>query len=110
MTTAGEVTKAPSVHTFTESSALIASAFPTAFCPNSENVSWGVTDGAQLQTAYTDEDGLTQMHINWYFGEWMDEDYNTLGAEDPIANAGTGFWIILNDASETFSEVSPIAE
>ena len=110
ITTSGEVEKQNFIHTFTESSALIASAFPTAFCPNSENVAWGVSDGAMIQTAFTDESGLTQLYMYSYFGEWLDENYDTVPADSAIAPAGTGFWIILADPSETFSEVSPIAD
>ena len=107
--TSGEVSRAPFVHTFTESSQLIASAFPQAFCPNSANVSWGVSDESQIQTAYTDENGTSQMRMYVYFGEWLDDEYNTLDPDQAIVDAGMGFWIILNDASETFTETSPLA-
>lgn len=110
ITTSGEVRKGNYIHTFTEPSALISSAFPQKFCPNSANVSWGVSDETSIQTAYTDERGLTKMHDYVYFGEWYNEDMDPLAADDAIVNAGTGFWIILVDPSETFSEVSPLAE
>ena len=108
LTTSGEVRKTNFIHTFTEPSSLITSAFPMPFCPNSENCSWGCSDDTQLQTAYIDERGLTQMHIFFYFGEWMDEEYNTIAADAVVASPGQGFWIILQDQGDTFSEVSPI--
>ena len=108
--TSGEVTAGNYIHTFTETSALITSAFPGAFCPNSANVSWAVSDDTQIQTAYTDSDGITQLRNYYYFGEWLDEDYNSIDADFSVADSGMGFWLILTDASETFSEVSPIVE
>ena len=110
ITTSGEVPKANFIHTFTETAALVTSAFPGAFCPNSANVSWAVSDDTQIQTAYTDGSGFTQLYGYAYFGEWMDEDYNTLAEDDAIVEAGAGFWLVLNDADETFSEVSPLNE
>ena len=110
ITTSGEVKKGNHIHTFTESSELVTSAFPVAFCPNSENVSWGVSDESQIQTAYTDERGVTKMHVYWYFGEWLDEEYNTLDPEVSVAGPGDGFWLLLSDASETFTEVCPLTE
>ena len=110
ITTSGEVSNDNVIHTFTETSALVSSAFPTPFCPNSENVSWGVSDDAQIQTAYTDENGITRLYGYVYFGEWYNEDMDPLAETDSIAAPGTGFWLILNDASETFSEVSPLAK
>ena len=111
ITTSGEVTKAPYIHTFTETSALVTSAFPGGFCPNSANVSWSVSDDSQIQTAYTDSNtGLTKLYVYSYFGEWMDEDYNTVDADFAVAGPGVGFWLILPDASDTFSEVSPVAD
>ena len=108
ITTAGEVKKGNFIHTFTESSQLVSSAFPVAFCPNSENVTWGVSDETQIQTPYTDDRGLTQMNVYVYFGEWMDADYNSLAADQAVAQPGDGFWLLLNDATETFAEVSPL--
>ncbi len=110
ITTSGEVLKSNYIHTFTETSALVASAYPGAFCPNSANVSWSVSDDTQIQTAYTDGDGVTQLYVYSYFSEWMDEDYNTLDASDSVAEPGAGFWIILQDADDTFAEVSPLAD
>ena len=69
----------------------------------------GFADEDQIQTAYTDEFGTTQMKMYVYFGEWLEDEYNTLDPDQSIADPGTGFWIILNDATETFTETSPIA-
>ena len=109
ITTAGEVKKDNYIHTFTETSDMITSAFPVPFCPNSANVSWGVTDDAQIQVAYTDELGITQLRNYFYFSEWLDDEYNTLAEDDAIVGPGVGFWFIINDSSETFTEVSPIS-
>ena len=110
ITTAGEVPKVPYIHTFTETSALVTSAFPGGFCPNSADVSWAVSDDTQIQTAYTDERGLTQLYGYVYFGEWYNEDMDPIDADFAVAGSGVGFWLILTDASETFTEVSPIAD
>ena len=110
VTVAGEVKKTNHIHTFTESSELISSAFPVPFCPNSADVSWGVSDETQIQTAYTDERGITQMYVYVYFGEWYNEDMDPVAEDEAIAQPGAGFWIILQDATETFSEVSPLAK
>ena len=67
-------------------------------------------DDDQIQTAYTDENGITRLYGYVYFGEWYNEDMDPLAETDSIAAPGTGFWLILNDASETFSEVSPLAK
>lgn len=110
VTTSGEVLKNNFTHTFTEPSSLVVSAFPTAFCPNSENVSWGVSDDTQIQTAYTDERGFTQLYVYSYFGEWLDENYDSVPSEQAIVGPGVGFWLLLQDVADTFSEVSPVAE
>lgn len=113
ITTAGAVKNSNAIRTFTEPSALITSAFPVPFCPNSENVSWGVQNDDQIQTAYTDEDGLTQFTIYIYDESdgWLDtENFEPLGATQSIVDTGIGFWLILQDASSTFTEVSPLAE
>ena len=77
---------------------MITSAFPVPFCPNSENVSWGVQNDDQIQTAYTDEDGLTQFTIYIYDESdgWLDtENFEPLGATQSIVDTGIGFWLIL---------------
>ena len=110
ITTAGQVRKENFTHTFTETSQLVVSAFPGAFYPNSANVSWGINNETQIQTPYVDDDGLTQMNVFFYFGEWMDSDYSTIAADYAVAQSGDGFWLLMSDASETFSEVSPLAD
>ena len=110
ITTAGEVKKGNFIHTFTETADMVTSAFPVPFCPNSENVSWGVSDDTQIQTAYTDESGFTQLRNYYYFGEWLDENYDSLAADDAVVGPGVGFWFLIGDATETFTEVSPLAE
>ena len=75
-----------------------------------ENVSWGVSDDTQIQTAYTDDSGFTQLRNYYYFGEWLDENYDSLAAADAVVGPGVGFWFLIGDATETFTEVSPLAE
>jgi hypothetical protein len=72
--TSGGVKKNNHIHTVTEPWSIVVSAFPAAFCPNSANVSWGCADGSQIQTAYTDDNGLTQMKgYEYWDGEgWAD--------------------------------------
>lgn len=113
ITTSGGVKKTNAVRTFTEASSLITSAFPTAFCPNSANVSWGVQTGDQIQVAYTDDDGLTQFTIYEYdeTDGWLDTvDFEPLAADQSLVDPGIGFWLILQDTSSTFTEVSPVSE
>lgn len=111
--TSGEVKKSSHIHTFTDPWTICSSAFPTAFCPNDENISWGCNEGAQIQTSFTDERGLTQLKVYEYWAGDGWADYDQQDVIDPdfaVAEAGKGFWFIIGDTSETFTEVSPLAE
>ena len=114
ITTSGAVKSGNKVHAFTETSVLCASAFPVDFCPNSANVSWGIETYDQIQVAYTDGEGVTQLRTYEYDENdgWLDmeDNYRTLEATESVVKAGQGFWLILQDAASTFTEVSPLAE
>ena len=114
ITTSGAVKSGTKTHTFTEKSVLCSSAFPVDFCPNSANVSWGIETDDQIQVAYTDDNHITQLRTYVYDEDdgWLDAEdgYRTLDANEPLVAAGQGFWLILQDAASTFTEVSPIAE
>ena len=113
MTTSGSVKKGNIVRAFTEEGSLISSALPMPFCPNSERVSWGVSTDDQIQVAYTDGDGLTQFDVYIYDENdgWLDTvNFEALGANESVVDAGIGFWLILQDPTSTFTETSPIAE
>ena len=113
VTTAGAVRNTNAIRTFTETSSLISSAFPTPFYPNGANVSWGTQSGDQIQVAYTDENGFSQFTVYEYdeADGWLDtEEYAPLEADTAVVGPGIGFWLILQDASSTFTEVSPLAE
>ena len=94
--------------------ALAGSAFPVEFCPNSSNVTWGFESYDQIQTAFVDDNGITQLHTYEYDESdgWLDYDdgYRVLDSDESIAGPGVGFWVLLGSESSTFTEVSPIAE
>ena len=114
ITTAGGVKKENHIHPITEPWSINASAFPTDFCPNSENVSWGCNDGDQIQVPFTDEKGRTQMkgYEYWAGDGWADPDSGEiLEADFAVQTAGKGFWFITGEPEGvTFTEVSPLAD
>jgi len=116
LTTSGQVKKSVHIHTFEEAWSINSGAFPTSFCPNSANVSWGVSDGDQIQTSSVDENGIIQFKTYEYWdGEgWADpESSEILDPGFAVATAGKGFWIVLNNTNPedaSFTEVSPIGE
>lgn len=116
LTTSGQVKKGYHIHTFQDTWSINVSAFPVNFCPNSENISWGVADGDQIQTSSVDESGIIQFHTYeyWEGDGWADlETSSPIDADTVVVTPGKGFWIILNNTAPedaSFTEVSPIAE
>ena len=115
LTFAGGVRKDDYIHTFTESMTIVSSAFPVKFCPNSTNVSWGCSDGDQIQTSFMEGTAVNFKIFEYWDGDgWADTDtMEILDADTAINTAGKGFWFIINSGDiegTTFSEVSPIAE
>ena len=120
VTHSGEVKKGHFIHTFTDPMTFTCSAYPTAFKPNSANVSWlGVGDYDNIQIAYTKPNGRTALRDFYYFtvdggfeaDAWYDEDWSLLDADAVVAGPGEGFWFSPNDpASATFTEVSPLGD
>ena len=114
ITTAGAVKSTNHIHTFTETSTVISSAFPVPFCPNSANVSWGSIDGDQIQVPYVDEDGIINFttYEYWDGDGWVDPSTgDVLEADFAVTTAGKGFWFITADPENvSFTEVSPLAE
>lgn len=113
LTFSGEVRKATFTHTFTEPSSVIVSAFPVDFCPNSENVSWGVLDGDQMQVPMMDNGYINFKVYEYWDGDgWVDIDSSeVLDSNFAINTSGKGFWFVTTDPENvSFTEVSPIAE
>lgn len=113
ITIAGEVKKGFHIHTFTDPLSIVASAFPMDFCPNSANVSWGCSDGTQIQVPFTEAaSGLTKlkMYEYWDGDGWADLDLmEPIDAGCAITTAGKGFWFVTSDpASTSFTEVGPL--
>lgn len=114
ITTAGAVKKANHIHTFTETSSVISSAFPMPFCPNSASVSWGSIDGDQIQVPYVDGNGIVNFttYEYWDGDGWVDPSSgDVLAADFAVTTAGKGFWFITAaPESVSFAEVSPLAD
>ena len=114
LTFSGEVRKANYIHTFTEPSTVIVSAFPTDFCPNSANVSWACLDGDQMQVPYINEGGYVRFttYEYWDGDGWVDPTTSeVLDPDFAINTTGKGFWYVTTDPENvSFTEVSPIAE
>lgn len=113
LTFAGQVRKSNFIHTFTETMSVIVSAFPTGFCPNNENNSWGSLDGDQLQVPFMDNGTVNFKVYEYWDGDgWVDPDSSEVLEPDfAINTTGKGFWYITADPENvSFSEVSPLAE
>ena len=118
ITSSGEVRKSAFVHSnFKETYNLVSSAFPVAFNPNANTVTWsGLNIWDELQVAFVDEDGLIQFTQYFFLDEneggeadnkWHDGDYCLV--TEPIAAVGQGFWLITADPENvSFTEKSPI--
>ena len=97
---------------------MIASAFPIAFNPNAETVTWvGIQEDDELQVPWMDDDGYIQFN-QYYFRNalgaiypqdgWYDGDDNFV--DDAITGVGQGFWLITQSPDEvTLTEASPLA-
>ena len=114
ITTAGAVKATNHIHTFSEPWSINSSAFPTDFCPNSANVSWGSIDGDQIQVPYVDESGIVNFNVYEYWdGDgWVDPSSgDVLAADFAVTTVGKGFWFITAaPESVSFAEVSPLAD
>ena len=119
ITTAGEVLKGHKIHTVTDPKTLVSSAYPVPFCPNAASVTWpNAQDEDDIQYAFTDENGKTQLGEYYYYTEatlgadgWYDQDFNLLDADTAIVGVGEGFWYIpVDPATASFCEVSPLGD
>ena len=119
LTTAGEVKKGHKIHTFTDPKTLVSSYYPTPFCPNAASVTWSnISAWDSIQVFYTDN-GKTKLQDYLYSTEgeidetdgWYDGEYNLLDADQEIAKAGEGFWLVLDSFEDAaFTEVSPLGD
>lgn len=119
VTVSGEVGKtAKTQGPFEFESSMIASAFPIAFNPNSESVTWvGIQEDDELQVPWMDDDGYIQFD-QYYFKNALGAIYPKDGwydgsdsfVEDPITSVGQGFWLIAQAPDQvTITEESPLA-
>lgn len=104
----------------TDPKTLVSSAYPVPFRPNSASVSWpNAQDDDDIQYAYTDEKGKTQLGEYYYYTEeyglgdagWYNEGLELLDADTAIVGVGEGFWYIpVDPATASFCEVSPLGD
>ena len=79
-------------------------------------MSWGIESYDQIQTFFTDGDGVTQLRTYEYdeFDGWLDceDGYRVLDPDEVLVGPGIGFWLILmgDVESASFTEVGPLAE
>ena len=116
VTVAGQVHLGEYTHTITDKKSMVCSAFPVAFNPN-VNCTWdGFVDADEIQVAKVNEQGITEFTSCYYFTEdggmvdedgWYNGDFEKI--TEPIAAAGQGFWLMLEDPSgHVFKETSPV--
>ena len=102
---------------FPESCNMISSRFPVPFEPNAETITWsGIVEGDQIQVSFMDDQGYVQFTIY----EWWDEGdmgdnagwyFEDIYIEEPIAEVGQGFWLILSDWENAYmKEISPLVK